>query len=81
MRLVDREDVNGFATGAVQVFINGEWGAVCSGRFDDRDADVACRQLGFVAGTAVRRGFRLSQLVSAQSNDSAAVVEVRTVDA
>ena len=47
---MSRVDVNGFATGAVQVFCEGAWGAVCTSNFDDIDAAVACRQLGFSAG-------------------------------
>jgi hypothetical protein len=47
LRLVDRMDVNGWATGAVQAYINGEWGAVCSTSWDDNEANVACKQLGF----------------------------------
>ena len=47
---MSRVDVNGFATGAVQVFCEGAWGAVCTTNFDDTDAAVACRQLGFSAG-------------------------------
>ena len=62
MRLVSRVDVNGFATGTLQVFCEGAWGAVCTSNFDDQDANVACRQLGFASG--VRRpsgpGIRLS---------------------
>eukprot|EP00892_Ulva_mutabilis_P011614 jgi/Ulvmu1/8825/UM049_0005.1 len=49
-RLVSRVDVNGYATGALQVFCEGAWGAVCSAGFDDVDAAVACRQLGFIGG-------------------------------
>ena len=60
MRLVSRVDVNGFATGALQVFCEGAWGAVCTSNFDDRDALVACRQLGFTTGVSepVSPGFR-----------------------
>eukprot|EP00892_Ulva_mutabilis_P005896 jgi/Ulvmu1/3679/UM017_0095.1 len=49
-RLVSRIDVNGYATGAIQVFCEGAWGAVCTSNFDDVDATVACRQLGFASG-------------------------------
>lgn len=49
-RLVSRVDVNGFATGTLQVFQKGAWGAVCTSNFDDQDATVACRQLGFSVG-------------------------------
>lgn len=51
MRLVGRLDINGYATGALQVFHGREWGAVCSNTFENTDADVACRQMGFVGGT------------------------------
>eukprot|EP00892_Ulva_mutabilis_P011618 jgi/Ulvmu1/8829/UM049_0009.1 len=47
VRLVSRVDVNGYATGALQVFGEGALGAVCSSGFDNRDTLVACRQLGF----------------------------------
>lgn len=52
LRLVDRIDVNGFATGSVQIFRSGEWGAVCNAFFGVADAAVACRQLGFQGGTS-----------------------------
>lgn len=50
VRLVDRVDVNGFVTGALQVYCDGAWGAVCTSNFNDPDATVACRQLGFPTG-------------------------------
>lgn len=54
VRLVSRVDVNGFATGVLQVFCDGAWGLVCDTNFDDRDALVACRQLGFTTGSELR---------------------------
>lgn len=42
VRLVARVDVNGFATGGLQVFVNGGFGSVCAQEFRDRDARVAC---------------------------------------
>lgn len=54
LRLVDRVDINGFATGALQVFVDGAFGAVCSSRFSHEEAGVACRQMGFVSGRAIR---------------------------
>lgn len=53
LRIVDRLDVNGFVTGALQVYQDGVFGAVCASSFDPVDGDVACRQLGFAAGTAL----------------------------
>lgn len=47
---MSRQDVNGFATGALQVFHGGAFGAICSASFDTAAAGVACRQLGFIDG-------------------------------
>lgn len=53
LRIVDRLESNGFVSGALQVFIDGAFGAVCASNFGAVDADVACKQLGFVGGAAL----------------------------
>ena len=53
LRLVNEERVDNWVTGGLQIFFDGAWGQVCRGLFQGRDADVACRQLGFGAGTQV----------------------------
>ena len=50
--MAGRVNVNGFAFGGLQIFCKGAWGTVCTSNFDDRDALVACRQLGFTTGFA-----------------------------
>lgn len=57
VRLVSEETVSGATTGVLQLFCDGAWGAVCNANFGNRDAIVACRQLGFAAGAPVARAF------------------------
>lgn len=33
--------------GTVEICVAGEWGTVCSDQWDNTDASVACRKLGF----------------------------------
>jgi len=39
--------------GSVEIFADNRWAEVCDPSWDDRDAGVLCRELGYVSGHAV----------------------------
>lgn len=53
LRLVNQSAVDNWVQGRLEVFFEGTWSQVCGFAFDAADAEVACRQLGFLAGTSL----------------------------
>ena len=51
LRLVESNPPN---EGRVEVFINGQWVRVCDDGWDDTEASVVCRQLGFGSSGTTR---------------------------
>ena len=55
MNLGDSPPPNRFSTrtllsaGRLEIYFLGQWGTVCANGFGRREADVACRQLGFTS--------------------------------
>ena len=54
LRLVSSDgrtsDNNVLSAGRLEIFVDNQWGTVCSDSFSMFDADVACRQLGHPDG-------------------------------
>ena len=47
--------------GRVEVYYNGEWGTVCDDRWNNADATVVCRQLGFYSSVRAYGSARYGQ--------------------
>eukprot|EP00892_Ulva_mutabilis_P007291 jgi/Ulvmu1/4934/UM204_0006.1 len=67
LRLIEEAPVANWMTGRLQVFFEGSWSQVCAGSFMAPDANVACRQLGFGAGTIVPQFLSDAERVTLQS--------------
>ncbi len=50
LRLADGPESEEQVAGRLEIWLNGQWGTVCDDLWDRKDAEVACRQLGFLPG-------------------------------
>ena len=54
MRLINGQNTTAVYSGRLEIFINGEWRAVCGNGWGLYDAKVLCRQLGYLRVESVR---------------------------
>ena len=50
VRLVNTTSSSEHLEGRVEVLYNGTWGTVCHYSWQKKDADITCRQLGYILG-------------------------------
>ena len=67
LRLVDEAVVANWVTGGLEMFFEGSWSQICSGGFDAADVNVACRQLGYEAGSVLVRDLTSAGTASLRS--------------
>ena len=72
MRLVGGSSYN---EGVVEVYYNGRWGSVCYYGWDEHDANIVCRQLGFTSAESANFGAKpgtdiIVENVVCSSNDT-----------
>ena len=54
LRLVDNVNNHiNVSSGRLEVYVDGVWGTVCNIAFDILDANIACRELGYLGYAAV----------------------------
>ncbi len=51
LRLVNSTSTNASGAGRLEIYLRGKWGTVCDDNFGSTDADVACRQLGYLSAS------------------------------
>lgn len=50
VRIIETPSVDVNTSGRVEIYHGFEWGTLCSLGWDDEDANIVCKQLGFITG-------------------------------
>ena len=55
LRLLDHTGSGGISIGRLEIFLSAvnDWGTVCLNNFDVYEADIACKQLGYLYASRV----------------------------